>query len=196
MRPCVRVPASGQRYDAILTPGGPGPNPPKWPAMAGGRHLTGRDAGPRGGPSVAASGPGAAGAGGSDDRLSCRHAKRAISMPGPAKQTGGTGRDTRCPRANHPDRPAAAHPVRADAGKDEEEPAACPPRAPAREAGMNQQAVLPVQRQGPSAISATTTATSPPCPRAMPLKDSQIMSENTVPAERVAQAPAIAGQGG
>jgi hypothetical protein len=30
----------------------------------------------------------------------------------------------------------------------------------------------------------------------MPLKDRQIMSENTVPAERVAQAPAIAGQGG
>jgi hypothetical protein len=41
----VQVLASGQRYDTIVAPGGPGSNLPKWPAMAGGRHVTGRDAG-------------------------------------------------------------------------------------------------------------------------------------------------------
>ena len=62
----------------------------------------------------------------------------------------GTGRDTRRP-ANHPDRPAAAHPVRADAGTDEEEPAACQPRARPREAGMIQQAVTALVPEHPEA---------------------------------------------
>jgi hypothetical protein len=48
MAPCMRVLASDQRYAAIVTPGGPGPNPPKWPVMASGSNATGRDAGPRG----------------------------------------------------------------------------------------------------------------------------------------------------
>jgi hypothetical protein len=44
----VHLLASDQRYDAIVTPGGPGPNPPKWPVMASGSNVTGRDPGPRG----------------------------------------------------------------------------------------------------------------------------------------------------
>jgi hypothetical protein len=45
---CVHVLASDQRYDAIVTPGGPGPNPPKWPVMASSSNVTGRDPGSRG----------------------------------------------------------------------------------------------------------------------------------------------------
>jgi hypothetical protein len=35
----MRVLASDQRYAAIVTPGGPGPNPPKWPVMASGSDV-------------------------------------------------------------------------------------------------------------------------------------------------------------
>jgi len=48
MAPCMRVLASDQRYAAIVTPGGPGPNLPKWPVMASGSNATGRDPGARG----------------------------------------------------------------------------------------------------------------------------------------------------
>jgi hypothetical protein len=44
----MRVLASDQRYAAIVTPGGPGPNLPKWPVMASGSNATGRDPGARG----------------------------------------------------------------------------------------------------------------------------------------------------
>jgi hypothetical protein len=46
MRLRMQVLASDQRYDAIVAPGGPGSNPPKWPVMAGGSPVTGRDADP------------------------------------------------------------------------------------------------------------------------------------------------------
>jgi len=36
----VHVLASDQRYDPIVTPGGPGPNPPKWPVWASGSDVT------------------------------------------------------------------------------------------------------------------------------------------------------------
>ena len=47
MRPCVHLLASDQRYDAIVTPGRPGPNLPNWPVMASRSNVTGRDPGPR-----------------------------------------------------------------------------------------------------------------------------------------------------
>jgi len=50
---------------------------------------------------------------------------------------GGHGR----PRTDHADRSTADHPVRGEAGTDEEELAACRRRGPAREATMAQQAV-------------------------------------------------------
>ncbi len=60
MRPCVHVLASDQRYAAIVTPGGPGPNLPKWPVMASSSNVTGRDPGPR----VSAARP--------DEAIACR----------------------------------------------------------------------------------------------------------------------------
>lgn len=50
--------------------------------------------------------------------LSCRHTKRVISIPAAANETAARG-GPQLTRANHPDRPAVGHSVRADAGKDE-----------------------------------------------------------------------------
>jgi mycofactocin precursor len=44
------------------------------------------------------------------------------------------------------------HPALDEAGEDEEEPAACPPRL-AREAGMTQQAVTPLEPERPAVAS-------------------------------------------
>jgi mycofactocin precursor len=49
-------------------------------------------------------------------------------MPTAAEAMGGRRRDTRDPAQNHPIVVTTAHPARNEAGEDEEEPAACPPR--------------------------------------------------------------------
>jgi hypothetical protein len=80
---------------------------------------------------------------------SCRRCPRARPLT-VRPQLCGTRRDTGG-RANHTDRPTAAHSVRGEAGTNDEEPAACPPRA--REATVTQQAVTVLVPEHPAPAS-------------------------------------------